>query len=593
MRNPGHSEKNNHQAFARAIMVVLAAWLALTVRLAAETGKGIQIDGDRVRVDTPTLEAVVERGVLTSLVRKSDGRELVRSSAVDKQGVYLVYANQEAVPLGNWPKDKFTLLRINDHCVEVRIEAWDGDGILTIADDERTGDLILELGAYSSRPGVRACRWLLSGIDPELELVAPFFQGIRLPLEDPLIRNTNWNWPHRWEAGLAILQGAKGGFWVHCRDTRFKYKCLQVGTDADARCLGFDTDAYGPIDDNLSAGGLAWRVNVYDGDWKVPASVYREWWSEAYGLKDVRRPAWMNEVKLAIAWCPREPAVLDALAKRIDPRNVLLHFDKMRDQYPCLDFTPTPEGAAFVKKAAAMGFRIFLHCPALDMDPLHPAYNMIRDFQYRELENKKLIGWTWKGEGPVPESHAARLLYPGRNVNMRMHPGLSMWRSLLAENIRALVETLSVDTIFLDVSMNTHNVANCLVENTPPTEGMVKLEKTIQSLGKGLILAGEGRNEMTVPYQAFSQVHIFKSWFENIEGLERIDQNPCLLGEFLFGRWSRSFGYHSLSGKTPAEEFRIRHQINMGAIPTVTIRTADEILNPNPTVHQILDSAVR
>jgi len=141
--------------------------------------------------------------------------------------------------------------------------------------------------------------------------------------------------------------------------------------------------------------------------------------------------------------------------------------------------------------------------------------------------------------------------------------------------------------------MNTHNVANCLVENTPPTEGMVKLEKTIQSLGKGLILAGEGRNEMTMPFQAFSQVHIFKSWSENIDGIERIDRNPCLLGEFLFGQWSRSFGYNRMSGKTPAEEFRIRHHVKMGAIPTVTIRTADEVLNPNPAVKEMLDLATK
>jgi len=81
MRNPGHSVKTNHQACARVFMVAFAAWTALTVRLAADTGAGIRIDGDRVRVDTPTLAAVIERGVLTSLVRESGGRELVRSSA--------------------------------------------------------------------------------------------------------------------------------------------------------------------------------------------------------------------------------------------------------------------------------------------------------------------------------------------------------------------------------------------------------------------------------------------------------------------------------------------------------------------------------
>jgi hypothetical protein len=91
--------------------------------------------------------------------------------------------------------------------------------------------------------------------------------------------------------------------------------------------------------------------------------------------------------------------------------------------------------------------------------------------------------------------------------------------------------------------------------------------------------------------QAFSQVHIFKSWSENIEGVERI--KPCPLGEFLFGRWSRSFGYQRLTGRTPAEEFRMRLHVGMGAMPTLTIRSAAEIERPNPGVKEMLDLAVK
>ena len=165
-----------------------------------------------------------------------------------------------------------------------------------------------------------------------------------------------------------------------------------------------------------------------------------------------------------------------------------------------------------------------------------------------------------------------------------------MWRSILAENILKLVETLSLKMIFLDVTMNTHNVHNCLVENTTPTEGMKKLQETIKSLGNGLIMGGEGRNEITVQDQSFSQVHLYKSWFENIEGLERLE--PCPLGEFLFGRWSRSFGYARLSGKTEAEQFRMKFHVDMGAIPAITIRSAEEIENPNPGVKEMLELAI-
>jgi hypothetical protein len=362
----------------------------------------------------------------------------------------------------------------------------------------------------------------------------------------------------------------------------------------DPRCLGFDTDAYGPIDDNLSAGSLAWRINVYDGDWQVPAARYRDWLAETYGLKNMPLPPYFKEVTLALSWCPTDPAVLDALAKRISPKKVLLHYSNFRNQrenYP--DFTPSEAGAAFIKKAQEMGFHIMPHCPAIDIDPRNPGYLFVQDFQYRELENKKIIGWTWRGEGPVPESDAdrQRLRQENRRVNIRLHPGLSMWRSLLSENILKIVDGLSLDMIFLDVTMNTHNVDNCLVENLTPTEGMKRLVQTIKSLGKGLVIGGEGRNEISMQDQAFSQVHIFKSWSENIEGVERI--KPCPLGEFLFGRWSRSFGYQRLTGRTPAEEFRMRLHVGMGAMPTLTIRSAAEIERPNPGVKEMLDLAVK
>jgi hypothetical protein len=48
-----------------------------------------------------------------------------------------------------------------------------------------------------------------------------------------------------------------------------------------------------------------------------------------------------------------------------------------------------------------------------------------------------------------------------------------------------------------------------------------------------------------------------------------------------------------LSGKTPGEEFRMRFHIGMGAIPTVTVRSADEILNPNPGVKEMLSLAAK
>jgi len=41
---------------------------------------------------------------------------------------------------------------------------------------------------------------------------------------------------------------------VHVQDDRYRYKSLHVGSDADPCTIGFDTEAYGPLDANLAAG---------------------------------------------------------------------------------------------------------------------------------------------------------------------------------------------------------------------------------------------------------------------------------------------------------------------------------------------------
>ena len=46
-------------------------------------------------------------------------------------------------------------------------------------------------------------------------------------------------WPMSWEAGLAILQSASGGFYIHTEDTGYRYKALKTGTKKDPFILGF------------------------------------------------------------------------------------------------------------------------------------------------------------------------------------------------------------------------------------------------------------------------------------------------------------------------------------------------------------------
>jgi hypothetical protein len=557
----------------------------------------LKIEGNRVIADTRTLKAVFENGVLVSLIRKSDGYAFVTASAQQRSPLRLIYRGQEQVALGAESGDHVTIAPVNDTCVDIRVESWNGDGVITLSEDVQSGALHVEPSGYASRPGLRACRWTLTGINPALRLVAPFWQGVRLPLNDTLIHNSHFAWPFEWQAGLLILETpteASGGLWLHCKDTAYRYKAVHVGSATEADCLSLDTESYGPLESSLGAGSLTWEINTFEGDWHTPAAAYRDWLAQAFHLDRQTPPAWVKDLHFAISWCPAEPAILDALAKRLNPAQVLLHIPNWRtdgyDQnYPT--FQASPQGRAFVAKAQAMGFRAMPHFNAIDMDPTHPTYTILRDFQYRDVESQRLQGWTW-ADGqvkPLQESNATRLRHQDKNTMVKIHPGLSMWRSLLTENVRLAVDDLALQAAFLDVTLCTWNLHNCLVENMTPTEGMRLLIHKVASLKPNLCVGGEGRNEITMQAQHLSQVHLFRSSGRSIEWLERT--GGCPVNEFMFGPWSRSFGYSSLSGANEDEAMRMQLHVSLGALPTITIESAREIEQPNAAVEKMLTLA--
>jgi hypothetical protein len=114
-------------------------------------------------------------------------------------------------------------------------------------------------------------------------------------------------------------------------------------------------------------------------------------------------------------------------------------------------------------------------------------------------------------------------------------------------------------------------------------------EQNVSDLGEGLVVGGEGLNEITAQGQSFGQVHLFKSWQTSAEGLERA--GGCDLNKYLFGNLCRPFGYSSLSGRNEDEELRMKIHLEHGSIPTITINSVDEITNPNPAVKRMLELA--
>ena len=166
----------------------------------------VKVKDDKVYIEPHNLSAVIEKGVLTSFRSKFSGEEFIeKPDLLNFRSLQLLYIRNEIIEINGEKVGTVESRQISAQMAEVVFHSWEGDGILSISADADTGDLLIEPSAYSSRPGVLACRWSISGIKPTLDLVAPLFQGVKLKLDDPLIKNNRWIWPSSWEAGLAIL----------------------------------------------------------------------------------------------------------------------------------------------------------------------------------------------------------------------------------------------------------------------------------------------------------------------------------------------------------------------------------------------------
>ena len=173
------------------------------------SGRGpvsVRVEGLRVLVETATLAAVLDRGRLVSLRNRRTGEEFLAGGS-EESALALVYRAGERVPVEAGPFGQVAVRSLSATGAEVVVAGWDGDGVIAVPRTRRRATSWREPGAFSSRPGVRACRFTIGSIRPDLELVAPFFQGVRLPLDDALLRDSHWPWPMHWEAGLAILAG--------------------------------------------------------------------------------------------------------------------------------------------------------------------------------------------------------------------------------------------------------------------------------------------------------------------------------------------------------------------------------------------------
>ena len=562
----------------------------------------LSLQDGKLIFETKTQIAVFEGGALVNLTSKIDGKQYV--SAVAAPAMTIRFRGNERYEMGKGTAESRIL---TDSRAEVVVHSWYGDGVIQLWEDAGTGDVLVRPSVYSDRPGVKSVEYDLRGISPELSAVLPVFQGVRLRLDDELLTGRCFSWPNGWEAGFAIFEGDDGrGFWISCFDDKYNYKSLQMGKKDDPFHITVTSDAHGPLDQNRSAGAIAWRIGVFEGGWRTPASVYRAWLWKAYDLEKQRRqrPDWLYDLRLAVSFCPADIEILKALEKRVDPKKVLVHVSSWRDDgydrnYP--HYEPNAAARDVFAYGRERGFHIMPHLNSMQIDPSHPAHLLLRNMQLRDLDTGKVNGWAFDYEEwlktdqavDVPYSDFARVQPYNRDKNIMttIHCGCSMWHSVLGEQVKNVVHQNGLDAAFVDVAFCAGNNANGLVEGRSHAEGVNDLLRELSELEGGIIIGGENANEVTIQGQGVGQMHLYESWHFSKPGLERTG-GDCAVAHYLYGDLCRMFGYESITGRDENERMRMRIHDDHHCIPTFNIEGGAEfILNPNEAVDQILTVA--
>ncbi len=550
----------------------------------------IQISDQEMVMESSTTTVTFQGIQLVSIRDARTGEEFLdRGLAGGVPGFELLHQDGKVSPLGVHPLASHVGYHpLTERIAEIVLNDWECDVSVRVSIDEATGDILIEPSAWSMRGGIAGLALNIPGIRPELEIVAPFQQGARAALSHPQMQGKRANWPYDWEAGLLVFAGKDAGFSVQAWDESFIFKGVRVGYEKSPQSVGLVTYARGPLEANRCAGNLCWRISAYQGGWQEPVRRYRDWYWQAYRLEEAARmrPSWLDGLRLAISWCPTDPALLDALAKKIDPRLVFIHLPDWRpyqyDQdYPT--YVASEKGAAFIAKAREMGYHVAPHANACQMSPDHPFFFQARDFCTRSPNDLRWGGWTWlpvegwASFGP-PQSYSQMPAHKDWNPLVNVHLAWSPWRRQLTRQVADLLRLHGLDSIFVDVSQFIHNSDNAVLENLTYPQGSLKLIRELAELAPELCVSGESRNEISTQFLSVVQFHLFN--FAHTLDTNRQDVSWVVeitepVNEILFQGLARGIGY--AYGQGDNRRPMIDATLKQGAIPTLIFHGKDPV----------------
>lgn len=538
----------------------------------------ISVEGQKLFVESENFAAEFTGALLTSVIDRRDQAQFCRGD----DSVFpleLFFVSENVVKEDK--KQEIEVKSLSDLAARVIVTGTGTDRELFIRLDPITGDLcVTPEGRSLRRRGLLSVRWNIP-FAREADIILPCINGIFVKTDRGFPGNVRLPWPVAWNAQVVIVERNNCSLMIHSEDTAFKYKALNLVRNDGLTTLGFESEQVGPVWQNDSAGGVEWRLNTYEGNWRVPAKRYRGWMDRTYNLEEKRanRPEWTDDISFTLQWANADPNILEALEKIYPPEKTLVHLSNWRTSkydidYP--DYTPSEQAKAFMEKANDMGFKVMPHYNYWAIDIGHPVFQQLRQWQVRSVARNELQGWYWP-----PETYDyTQMAY--------IHPGSGIWRRILIDAVLNSSQKIKAPVVFIDQTLCTWNTDNGMVENMTTVEGMRQLQEEFVAIQPDIVLAGEGVNEISFQRQCFAQAHIYDGWGElkphHIPAVHPI----C---SFLWEGHTRLVGYYHLNPNDTDVDIGIEVYRRMGAIPTLICNDPQLIRKDQPTVKKIIDLA--
>jgi len=428
---------------------------------------------------------------------------------------------------------------------------------------DASGDVIVTQKAESPKKGVWGVEWTIENIPLDMNILIPAHSGMKWTRNDR-IGTESYDYPMAWEAQLVVVEGRGSGFYIWADDAKGVFKRLMLERGAKGWRLRFITMPMAPFEERDTCESVPWHVNVYEGDWRVPAKRYRAWAEKAFSPIPIaqQRPEWIRDIRACVIM-PLSMKMLEALPGRTDPAQTLLYLYNWRAagydrDYPAYD-KPVPAFGPFVRRAHELGFRVMPHVNYFGCDPLNPLYAQFEPYQVRNpFGAHEKDWWLWtRADPPIKFAY--------------INPACKAWRDMLVSRLADLCRTYAIDALHLDQTLCIYNDHNGLVDGMTFIEGNIALHRELREALPDVALSGEGLDEITYRHEAFAQRHA--RGLNHADGTFDVDQlrQAHPIASYLLRPYTILYGYLGYAPPSAGQLYGAWNEAygRFGVIPTL------------------------